>query len=122
MTSTPTLRTAMPQQRASIGRWAQRMTFTLRTQSIIDDGLVNYTEEDITFRGVLQPLAPKEIMLKPEGQRAWTWLRLQCFSKTRFNVNDQVTYNGTLYKIMAESDYTLSGSREYHVVRDYQTP
>ncbi len=115
-----TLRIGMPQQRASIGRWAQLMTFKKITQTVTD-GLVVNADEEVCFRGVLQPLSPREIQLKPEGQRAWTWLRLQCFTSCPpFNVNDRVQYDGREYKIMAELDYTLSGCREYHVVKDYQ--
>jgi len=110
----------MPRPAATIGRWSQKFTFYIRVQSVVD-ALVTYNLTEVVFRGTLQPLSAKQIELKPEGQRAWTWLRLQCFTPAPFNVNDQVVYNNQTYKVMAQNDYTLSGYMEYHLVQDYQS-
>lgn len=106
--------------RAAFAGWMQKITFVVRTQQVVD-ALVTSVDKNVTFRGTLQPLNPKAIMLKPEGQRAWTWFQLHCQSPgARFNVNDQVIYDGRKFKVMAENDYSLNGYFEYHLVQDYQ--
>lgn len=109
----------MPQMGRAFAGWQQNITMTRRADVVVD-GLVTHQENSFTFKGVLQPLHPKQIALKPEGQRAWKWYQLHCFSASVLNVNDQVTYLGGLYKVMGEYDYSLNGFIEYHLVKDYQ--
>jgi hypothetical protein len=110
----------MPQMSAAFGGWAQRVTFVRRVQQIVDDGLVSYNDVAFTFRGTVQPLSPKQISLKPEGQRAWEWLQVHCFSNAQLEPNDQIVYNGKIFKVMGKLDYSLNGYVEYHLVADYQ--
>lgn len=138
----------MPQLVNAFNGWASNITLYKRTQVIID-GLVRYGAmpsrwdepneyydtqgvkwdspippvTKISFRGVIQPLSPKQIALKPEGQRAWEWLQIHCLSGSlNLTTNDQIIYNGQDYKIMATNDYSLNGYIEYHLIRDYQNP
>lgn len=111
----------MPQMGRAFAGWMKKITLQRRVQAIVDDGFQSYVDTDFTFDGVIQPLSPKQIMLKPEGQRAWTWLQVHCFSgNLNLNTNDQIIYNGDLFKVMAELDYSLNGYIEYHLIKDYQ--
>lgn len=111
----------MPQMRAAFAGWAKKITLVKRTQGVSQQGLVYNIDASFTFMGTIQPLSPKSIVLKPEGQRAWEWLQIHCLAGTsNLNVNDQIVYNGRVFKIMAQNDYSLNNYIEYHAVRDYQ--
>lgn len=110
----------MPQITSAFGGWMQRVSLTKVAQSI-NDGLVENSELQITFTGTIQPLSPKELMLKPDYERAWTWLQIHCVSgRLDLNPNDIIVYNGKNYKIMAIKDYSLNSYIEYHAVADYK--
>lgn len=141
----------MPQMGAAFAGWANDITIYKRHQSVLDglvsykgpatswdatddyDNPVLFDEDGekyneqprpitaITFRGVIQPLQPKTIALKPEGQRAWEWLQIHCFSgPLNLDDDDQIIWQGRNYKVMGVYNYELNGYIEYHLVRDYQ--
>jgi hypothetical protein len=110
----------MPQMRAAFSGWMQPVKLRRVTQSVCD-GLVTDNIQDIIFRGTIQPLSPKQIALKPDGQRAWEWLQIHCLeSIADLNINDRIVFNGKFYKIMGQFGYSLNNYIEYHCVRDYQ--
>ncbi len=111
----------MPQIRAALGGWTRRMTLVKICQDV-ENGLVIDVEKPFTFRGTIQPLSPREINLKPEGQRSWEWLQIHCLTNDAsvLKPNDRVYINKQLYKIMGQNDYSLNGYIEYHAIKDYQ--
>jgi hypothetical protein len=110
----------MPQMRAAFAGWAKPITLNKRVQNVTD-GIINYTVTPYTFQGTIQPLSPKTIALKPEGQRAFTWLQIHALAGAlNLDVDDQIVYNSQNYKIMAVLDYSLNNFIEYHAVQDYQ--
>jgi hypothetical protein len=111
----------MPQMGAAFAGWETTLTLSKRAQQVSNDGLVAYTDTEIFFQGVVQPLMAEKIALKPEGQRSWQWLQIHCFSGAQnLATNDQITYNGKLYKVMEIFDYSLDNYIEYHCCYEYQ--
>lgn len=114
------MQSGMPKMAAAFAGWTSALTLIKRTQ-VVTDGLVGYSDQTITFQGTVQPLSPKQIALKPEGERAWTWLQIHCVNGgLKLNVTDEIIFNGAEYKVMARLDYTQSNYMEYHCVREYQ--
>lgn len=111
----------MPQMNAAFCNWGVALLLVRITQQIID-GLVQEIPQEIPFHGVVQPLSPKQIMLKPEGERAWTWLQIhvQASSPVKLVPNDRFLYNCQKYKIMGRLDYTANNYIEYHAIQDFQ--
>lgn len=110
----------MPQMKAAFAGWQTKITLTQITEQVVQ-GLVEITESQKTFIGTIQPLSAKAIALKPEGQRAFTWLQIHCTAGSlNLNVNDRIIYNDKKYKIMALLDYSLNNYIEYHACEDYQ--
>lgn len=111
----------MPQMNAAFSNWDVALLLVHITQQIID-GFVRDIPHEIPFHGVVQPLSPKQIALKPEGERAWTWLQVhvQASSPVKLTPNDRFLYNCVAYKVMARLDYTADNYIEYHAVQDYQ--
>ncbi len=109
----------MPQIGAAFSGWQQTITLLKITQAVVN-GLVQDTGASMAFKGTIQPLSPKMIALKPEGQRAWEWLQIHCFAQpANLTTNDRFIYAGKTYKIMAANDYSLSNYIEFHAVADY---
>lgn len=110
----------MPQIGPAFFGWQIKITVVRITQAIVDGFSID-TEEQIYFQGTVQPLNPKAIVLKPEGQRDWGWLQIHCFT-SNFNLlpNDRILYNDQKYKVMATLDYKLNNYIEYHAVEDYR--
>lgn len=77
------------------------------------------TAEPINFRGVVQPLSGRRLELKPEGQRAWTWLLLHAEPVLTLQVDDVIEYLGVQTRVMARKDFSLYGYVEYELVQDW---
>lgn len=73
----------------------------------------------INFRGVIQPFTGRQLMLKPEGQRAWTWFLLHSDPVLTLQVDDVVLWNGKQTRVMARKDYGLYGYVVYELCQDW---
>jgi len=120
MTKTLSDYSLQPQICAAFQNWQSDITLVVVKQQIVD-GLVKDIERQMTFKGVIQPLGAQKLMLKPEGERAWKWLQIHCFSgKLNLDPNDRILYRDEYFKIMADNDYSLNNYVEYHLVKDYE--
>lgn len=114
------MQSGMPQVGRAFAGWAKPITLDKIVQEVVN-GFVIETPMPFTFTGVIQPLSPKSLYLKPEGQRAFSWLQIHCLSGAQnLNINDRIVWAGRIYKVMAQNDYSLDGYIEYHAIRDYQ--
>lgn len=110
----------MPQMGAALSGWSTPITLIVITQEIIDGFVTNF-EKKVSFKGVIQPLSPRKLELKPEGQRTWKWLQIHCLSGSlKLKAGDKILYAGERFKLMADNDFSLNNFNEYHVVKDYQ--
>lgn len=113
--------TAMPQMKAAFAGWTYAISLQVVTQEVRDNGFVDNTESSINFKGVIQPLQPNKIMLKPEGQRSFEWLQIHCLDRNvDLSTNDRIIYNDRKFKVMAKNDYGLNNYIEYHAIEDYE--
>lgn len=111
----------MPQISDAFAGWLNTITLILITQLVSNNGFVSEVETPVTFEGVIQPLSPKSLILKPEGERAFEWLQIHCPSGSlTLQPKDKIICNGKRYKIMAQNDYNLDNYVEYHAIFDYQ--
>lgn len=110
-----------PQMSDAFTGWMLPITLLTITSGIANGVSVDKVKKERTFQGVVQPLALKELMLLPEGERAWQWYMIHCHNGTLdLNVNDKLEYRDERYKVMKFNDYTLNGYVEYHVIKDYE--
>ncbi len=108
----------VPDVSGAMTDWFQPMVFetvskTVDAFQVIEDGT------EISFRGVIQPFSNRDLLLKPIGQRAWTWLWLHAEPQLTLEVDEVVKYLGVQTRIMARRDYTIYGYVEYHMVQDW---
>lgn len=110
---------SIPHIQFALNCWESPITLVKVTQSQVDYETVN-TEEEITFKGVVQPLTAEALQIKPLEMRSWEWLMIHTRTSAEISTNDLIRYNGKDYKVMFEKDYSLNGYFEYHLVKDYE--
>lgn len=115
-----TLKTRLPRPQLGINMWSQVSTAKAITQTVDKYGDVISNEFSFSFDGVIQPLAPEEIKVKPAGQWSWDWYWFHTKENVKLATNDRVIYRGVEYKIMAVKDYGDYGHIEYHCIKDWQ--
>ena len=62
-----------------------------------------YTQETIDWictRAVRQVMRPQELVVKPEGQRAWRWFKIHAVPECVFKVDDIIIMQGVRMRIM----------------------
>ena len=94
------------------------MVFELITKTV-SGGEAIETTTPINFRGVMQPLKVTQLMLKPEGQRSWTWFWLHCDPSLKLRLDDVVIYKGVQTRVMGKKDYSDYGYLEYELAQDW---
>ena len=109
----------VPNVLGAIDDWLQPMTFTRITKSVSAFQEVE-TETDVDFRGSIQPLTDRQLQLKPEGQRAWSWFLLFAEPQLQLEVDEVVVYLGVRTRVMALKNWTLYGYMEYHLCQDWE--
>lgn len=108
----------VPDMSGALLQWLQPMVFGLITKTV-NGFQVSETVVELTFKGVWQPFADRQLMMKPEGQRAWSWYWLHSDPSLTLKVDDVVEYNGKQYRVMSKKNYELYKYVEYHLVTDW---
>ncbi len=108
----------VPNMGGALLDWFQSMVFELVSKTT-EAFQVLETGEEINFQGVIQPLSARDLALKPEGQRAWTWLMLHASPSLQLNVDEVVKYLGVQTRVMARKDYSLYSYIYYELVQDW---
>lgn len=109
---------SVPDVSGALQSYYQKMVFTLITKSVLNFQVVE-TPSNINIHGTIQPFSARQLQLKPEGQRAWTWYTLHATAATTLKVDDVVIYLGTQYRIMAQTNFSLYGYMLYEMIEDY---
>lgn len=70
------------------------------------------------FDGTLQPLPPRLLAMKPEGERSWKWWML--WTEKLLGVDDVlVDSENDKYRVMSVGNWIGGGYREYHLLQDF---
>lgn len=108
----------VPNVNGALQEWFQPMVFVPIVKSTVGGEVVELGDP-INFRGVIQPLSNRDLIIKPEGQRAWTWYMLHSDTCLRLKVDDVVNYLGVQTRVMGFRDYAIYGYLYYELVQDY---
>lgn len=73
----------------------------------------------INFQGNWQPFTPRALLLKPEGQRSWTWYELYADPVLTLETDSVVIWQNKQTRIMSRQDFGLYGYVVYHLVQDW---
>lgn len=73
----------------------------------------------LNFQGVIMPFNQRQLLMKPEGERAWTWWMLFAELGLLLQVDDVVIWRGKQYRVMTRGNYELYGYAGYEIVTDW---
>lgn len=107
-----------PDVSGALQDYYQDLTFTLLTKTVQGFQVVE-SANPIEFRGTIQPYSARQLMMKPEGQRAWTWYYMHSDPVVTLQVDDVVLWNGKQTRVMSRKDFGLYGYCEYSLVQDW---
>lgn len=108
----------VPDVSGAMKDYFQPMVFQPLTKTVSGFQVVE-TTTSIDFQGVIQPFTERQLMLKPEGERSWTWLWLHADPVLQLETDDVVLYLGVQTRVMKKKDYFLYGYVEYQLVQDW---
>ncbi len=109
----------VPDVSGAMRDWFQSMLF-IRVAKIIEGFQVIETPDPVSFQGVIQPFTERQLMQKPEGQRAWTWFTVHADPVLTLQVDDVGTYLGVQTRVMSRKDYLIYGFVEYSWCQDWE--
>lgn len=99
--------------------WFQPMIFGIVSKETVGFQVIEQMQE-ISFKGVWQPLSARRLQLKPEGQRSWSWYWLHADPVLNLEVDSVIIYNSVQYRVMAKKNYSLNGYIEYELIEDFE--
>lgn len=105
----------LPDVSIAMKTWFQKMTFVKIVKQTIGFEIVEVLEE-FNFRGVMQPLGPEELKIKPENERSLKWQMLHAETVLPLATDDEVIYDSIRYRVMKTPNYEKYGYIEYHLV------
>lgn len=108
----------VPDVSGALKDYFQPTTFTILVKSVVAFQNVE-TPTNVTFQGTIQPFTERQLLLKPEGQRAWTWFLLHADPVLTLKVDDVVYWNSKQTRVMSRKDFAMYGYVEYHLVQDW---
>lgn len=108
----------LPSMRETLTGWF-RPLLLVRVTKNIRDFEVSETRKEICCMGVVQPFGPRELKIKPEGERAWNWQMLHTTSDVALKDDEEFTIRGTRYRVMSQKNWAEYGYISYELVQDY---
>jgi hypothetical protein len=110
---------SMPEVSAGVTRFLSPLIIE-KLQVNVVSGFAQKIPIAIKTLGAIQPLTARELVVKPEGERSWSWYRLHTSVNVDLKTNDRVRIRNTVYKIMAKWDWSRSGYLEFHCILDFE--
>lgn len=107
-----------PDVSGALQDWYQPMVFETVVKTVSGFQVVE-TPTVYNFQGVIQPFTERQLLLKPEGQRAWTWFLMHSDTSLALQVDDVVNWLGIQTRVMSRGFYGLEGYIVWHLVQDY---
>ena len=88
--------------------------FAVIGKATVDFQTVESVTDIIDFIGVLQPIPPRKLMVKPEGQRTWKWWTLYATQELELDwvISDE---EKKIYRVMSKTDWSQAGYIEYEL-------
>lgn len=108
----------VPDMSGALQGWMQPMTFVKIAKSVVNAQLVEVPTV-VDFQGVWQPLTARQLSMKPEGQRAWSWFQVHSTINLELKPDEVVRYKGGQYRAKGQSDFKLYGYFYYELVQDF---
>lgn len=108
----------VPDVSGALKDWFQPLVFVQVIKSTVAFQVVE-TKVETPFLGVVQPFTKRQLQLKPEGQRAWSWLMVHADPVLTLQVDDVGIFLGKQTRVMGRLDFANYGYVEYVWLQDF---
>lgn len=108
----------LPKISSALGSWSQKFTFECITKGLENFQVIERRRQ-ISFKGVIAPLSPRQLEIKAEGQRAWRWLEIHATTCLEIKPDDEVIYKCTRYRVMAVHNWSDYGYYRYEIAEGF---
>ena len=71
------------------------------------------------FWGLVQPFSDRQLLILPEGERAWTWFWLFADPVLTLQVDDVIVFRGKQTRIMTRKDFGIYEYVQYAAIQDW---
>lgn len=105
---------SMPNMAEALWDWDVAVELKLVKKNIADFEVDETSIVDRIFRGILQPMPPQKLLIKPEGQRLWKFWELwtQQFLELDAVIKDS---DGKTYRVVSKDDWKGAGYFHYEL-------
>lgn len=106
-----------PNMLGVLGSWSGHQQLQVTTP-VVNDFEVTVEEDEATpFMGVLQPMPPEKVAIKPEGERDWKWWTL--WTGQDMKNKDIVTdASGKRFVVISRTDWSGGAYYQYDLRED----
>ncbi len=108
----------MPNMVSTLSGFNVSARFVLVKKEIDDGDIVESSKvrPPLYFQGNMMPIHPKDLLVKPEGERRFKWWTMH--TTLQLQVDDEIKdKDGLIYRVMNSSDWSQSGYYTYHIVQ-----
>lgn len=109
---------AVPGACGAVASFLQPLTAKTVTKSTVNYRIVE-TPTMVNFLGNLQPFTERQLLIKPEGQRAWSWYTLFTDTTLALSLDDVIVIGAVQYRVKSLKDWSAAGYFEYQVIEDW---
>ncbi len=110
---------SLPSMRGTVTGWFQSLILSRVKKAIVDREAKETVWKQQCF-GVLQPFSPRQLSIKPEGERRWIWVMLHTTPDVDLQPDEEFFIKGVRYRVMSTNNYNDYGYVQYELVQDYQ--
>lgn len=109
---------ALPSMHGTITGWFRTLVLGRVTKTVVDFETKEVFRE-LRCMGVVQPHGPRELRLKPEGQRQWNWQMLHTTRDVNLQNDERFSLRGVPFRVMSKQDYSDYGYVTYELIQDF---
>ncbi len=107
---------SFPSVKEAFFNWTSPIQFNVVTTKSVDGEAIEVPDNQIFFDGVIEPLSPRLLLIKPEGERSWKWWTL--WTEQALQPDDIVQdSSGAQYRVMKKSNWSEADYQEYEIVQ-----
>lgn len=107
----------MPSMASTLAGFEETFQFQIVKKTVVDHDLVESSKvaPALWFEGVLQPVPPQKLLVKPEGERKWKWWQL--YTDLELAVDTVIKDpEGILFRVMSITDWSQGDYFQYELV------
>ncbi len=96
--------------------WTETVQFNVVRTAAVDYEAVDTPENQICFDGVIEPVEPRKLLIKPEGERKfkyWTLWTDQELAPDAI-IQDE---KGAMYRVTEKSDWRSGDYQQYEIMQ-----